>query len=101
MIELKIQISDVDYEALAEVLAPLACDALCEKGGVSTLLGKHPAALKSALRAYLAVKGTRGMEKLLVRLVEKNRDTMIEKLESLAEQRGISAHIDSIGIESK
>ena len=101
MIELKIQISEIDYEALADLLAPAACDALRKNGGVSALLGKSPGVLKKALKVYLKVKGKDGAEKLLTRLTQQNSAAIIRKLEEFARQNGISTRIDGIEIESK
>ena len=101
MIELKIQISDMDYEALAEALAPAACDALRKNGGVSALLGKSPGALKKAVKIHLRLKGKGGAEQLLARLTQQNSAAIIGKLEEFAREHGVSVHIAGIEIESK
>ena len=101
MMELRIQISDLDYDALADLLAPAACNALGKSGGLSALLGRSPGALKRAVKVYLRVKGKSGAEKLLSRLVRQNSAAIIEKLEAFASQHGISAQIDGVALESK
>mgnify|MGYP004464372201 CR=1 FL=1 len=90
MIELKLLVDEVDYDSLAETLLPLVQDKLRDSGGMLSGSPEMAAAMaRTALRAMSQEK----KDELLVQLVTKNRDKLLQKGGELAEKNGIKLHL--------
>lgn len=90
MIELKLLVDEVDYDSLAETLLPLVQDKLRDSGG---MLSGSPEMAAAMVRTALRAMSQEKKDELLVQLVTKNRDKLLQKGGELAEKNGIKLHL--------
>ena len=82
MLELKILIDELDYDSIAEFLIPALAESMareqkgCVLGGV---LANNPEMLTSMARKLLGTMSQEKRDELLVQLINKNRDKLLEK----------------------
>lgn len=92
MIELKILVDELDYDSIAEFLIPALAESMAkdQKGGVlgGVLAGK-PEMLTGMARTLLHTMSQDKRDELLVQLVNKNRDKLLNKGEKVAAKKGI------------
>ena len=96
MIELKILIDDVDYDSIAELLIPLLAESMGreQKGGIlGGVLAGNSEMITSMARTLLHTMTQDKRDELLVQLVRKNRDKLLQKGSALAEKNGIKLHL--------
>ena len=96
MIELKVLIDDVDYDSIAEFLIPLLAESMGreQKGGIpGGVLAVNPEMLTSMARKLLHTMTQDKRDELLVQLVNKNRDKLLEKGRKAAEEKGIGVRL--------
>ena len=93
MIELKVLIDDVDYDSVAEFLIPLLAESMGreQKGGI--LGGVLAERITSMARKLLHTMTQDKRDELLVQLVNKNRDKLLEKGRKAAEEKGIGVRL--------
>lgn len=99
MLEIKLCVDDVDYEALLDCLAPFIGDALKEKGGIAALAGKKPNFLRDMGKLFLKAKGSTGAEEMIVQLARNNNELCTEKIEGLATKNGIKLHVRTLDVK--
>ena len=92
MLELKILIDDVDYNSLAELLVPLLAEKL-EKDGKGGILGGvlagNPEMAVSMARTLLNAMPQEKKDELVVQLITKNREKLLQKGRELAARNGV------------
>ena len=92
MIELKILVDDIDYNSLTELLVPLLVEKLEKdgKGGIlgGVLSGNRNMAVSMA-RTLLNTMPQAKKDELVVQLINKNRDKLLQKGRALAEKNGV------------
>ena len=96
MIELKVLIDDVDYDSIAEFLIPLLAESMGreQKGGIlGGVLAGNPEMITSMARKLLHTMTQDKRDELLVQLVNKNRDKLLEKGRKAAEEKGIGVRL--------
>ena len=96
MIELKVLIDDVDYDSVAEFLIPLLAESMGreQKGGIlGGVLSGNSDMLTSVARTLLHTMSQDKRDELLVQLVNKNRDKLLEKGRKAAEEKGIGVRL--------
>ena len=96
MIELKVLIDDVDYDSVAEFLIPLLAESMGreQKGGIlGGVLAGNPEMIPSMARKLLHTMTQDKRDELLVQLVNKNRDKLLEKGRKAAEEKGIDVRL--------
>ena len=94
MLEVKILISDLDYDGVLELAAPLAVEKLTQKGGLMGKLAGSVDGLKKLLyNKYLAGKTQDQRDQLAAELVAKNQGLLLEKATELARKNGIKVQI--------
>lgn len=94
MIELKLLVDEVDYDSLAETLLPLVQDKLRDSGGMlGGMLSGSPGMAAAMARTALRAMSQEKKDELLVQLVTKNRDKLLQKGSALAEKNGIKLHL--------
>ena len=99
MLEIKVRVSDVDYDKLADILLPLLATELAEKGGLWGLAGRNPKTAGKIAHRFVRKKGNDGMETVVEKLAAKNKTSMMQKVISLAEKKQIRFHLVDISVE--
>ena len=96
MLELKILIDDVDYNSLTELLVPLLAEKLEKdgRGGIlgGILAGNQDMAVGMA-RTLLNTMPQEKKDELVVQLLTKNRDKLLETGRTAAAKNGIRLQI--------
>ena len=82
MLELRILVDDIDYDSIAEYLIPAVAEKLRreEKGGIlGNVLAGNPDVAASVARTVLGTMSQEQKDQLLVQLVTKNREKLLDK----------------------
>ncbi len=99
MLEVKILISDLDYDGVVELAAPLVAEKLSQKGGLmGRLAGSIDGLKKLIYNKYLAGKTQEERDQLAAELVTKNQKLLMEKATELAEKNGIRIQVREISL---
>ena len=96
MIELKVLIDDLNYDSIAEYLIPALAESMArdQKGGIlGGVLANNPDMLTSMARTLLGTLSQEKRDELLVQLVNKNRDKLLEKGRKAAEEKGVGVRL--------
>ena len=97
MIELKLLVDEVDYDSLAETLLPLVQDKLRDSGGMlGGMLSGSPEMAAAMARTALRAMSQEKKDELLVQLVTKNRDKLLQKGGELAAKNGVRLRLCDI-----
>ena len=93
MLELKILIDDIDYNSVTELLVPLLAEKLEKDGKGGGILGNVLAGntnmAVSMARTLLNTMPQEKKDELVVQLVTKNRDKLLQKGGELAAKNGV------------
>ena len=92
MIELKILLDEVDYRSLSEVLIPALAESesMAKDGGVlGGMLSQNKELAASMARTVLDKMPQEKKDELLVQLLNRNRDKLLEKGRTLAAENGV------------
>ena len=92
MLELRILVDDIDYDSIAEYLIPAVAEKLRreEKGGIlGNVLAGNPDMAASMARTVLDKMPQEKKDELLVQLLNRNRDKLLEKGRTLAAEKGV------------
>ena len=100
MIKLEIEIDDIDYGALVKELAPMAGDALQNRGNPLASLLQSGAAGPLA-RAVLDRTPKSAKDKLAAELIGANNRKLIENLEQASARKGVRLRIGRIRAEAQ
>lgn len=96
MLELKILIDDIDYNSVSELLVPLLAEKL-EKDGKGGILGGvlagNPEIAVSMARTLLSAMPQQKKDELVVQMVTKNRDKLLQKGRELAARHGVQLQL--------
>ena len=82
MLELRILVDNIDYDSIAEYLIPAVAEKLRreEKGGIlGNVLAGNPDVAASVARTVLGTMSQEQKDQLLVQLVTKNREKLLDK----------------------
>ena len=96
MIELKILIDELDYDSVAEFLIPVLAESMAkdQKGGVlGGVIAGNPDMLTGMARTLLHTMSQEKRDELLVQLVNKNRDKLLQKGRKAAADKGIRVQL--------
>ena len=90
MLELRILVDDIDYDSIAEYLIPAVAEKLRreEKGGI----------LASVARTVLGTMSQEQKDQLLVQLVTKNREKLLDKGNQAVRSRGIGVQLCDVAV---
>ena len=88
MIELKILVDDIDYNSLTELLVPLLAEKL-EKDGKGGILGGVLSGNRGMAVTLLNTMPQAKKDELVVQLINKNRDKLLQKGRALAAKNGV------------
>ena len=92
MIELKILVDDLDYDSVAEFLVPALVESMAKdqkSGLLGGVLSGNSDMLTSVARTLLHTMSQDKRDELLVQLINKNRDNLLEKGMHAAHVMGI------------
>ena len=93
MLEVKILLDEIDYDALVDWIAPMAAEKMEEKGGVLGLLGRNREGLTGVARQLLKTMSQEKRDEFLLQLLEEKKDLIIRKAneKSQSERLGVRA----------
>ena len=99
MLEVKILISDLDYDGVVELVAPLAAAKLSQKGGLmGRLAGSTDGLKKLVYNKYLAGKSQEQRDQMAAELAMKNQDLLMTKAVELARKNGVHVQVRDISV---
>ena len=99
MLEVKILLSDLDYDDVADLVVPLVSDRLAAKGGlIGKIAGKKEELLK-AVHKFLSQKDQNELDQFLADFVAKKHSLIIEKAAGFAETKGVKVQICDITVK--
>ncbi len=96
MIELKVLIDNLDYDSIAEFLIPALAESMAkdQKGGIlGGVLAQNPEVMTSMARTLLGTLTQEKRDELLVQLVNKNREKLLQKATKAAADKGIQVKL--------
>ena len=100
MLEIKLYVSDIDYDVIVDTALPKVADKLSQKGTfLGKTLKKREKMLGKIAHKFLKKRGQDGTEQLLVDLAKKKRQLLIEKASEIVNKKGIDLRI--VGIDVK
>ena len=86
MIEVRILLDDIDYDALAELLLPLIAEKLEEKGGFMALLGRNKDGMAGVARHLLKTMSQEKRDEFLLQLLQEKKSLVLKKANEKAAQ---------------
>ena len=98
MIELKLTVSNIDYESLAGLMAPMLIEQMNSEnvpGWIKMMLigsGMNSEGIKKIMSHFTESK----LEAMAVKSINKNRDKTAEFLENMSKQQGVNICISDI-----
>ena len=103
MIELKILLDDIDYQSLADVLVPLLAASMKNgKGGIlGDVLAKNPDTAVSMARTILSKMPQEKKDELLLQLVDKYRDKLLQAGENALARQNIHLKLCGLSAEKR
>lgn len=79
MIEVRILLDDIDYDALVELLLPLIAEKLEEKGGIMALLGRNKDGMAGVARQLLKTMSQEKRDEFLLQLLQEKKMPVLKK----------------------
>lgn len=100
MLEIKLYVSDIDYDGIVDMALPKVADKLSQKGTfLGKIVKKREKMLGKIAHKFLKKKGQNGTEQLLADLAEKKRKLLIEKASEIVNKKGLDLRV--VGIDVK
>ena len=100
MLEIKLYVSDIDYDGIVDMALPKVTDKLSKKGTfLGKMVKKREKTLGKIAHKFLAKRGQEGTEELIADLAKKKRQMLIDKASGIVEKKGISMRV--VGIDVK
>ena len=96
MIEVRILLDDIDYDALAELLLPLIAEKLEEKGGFMALLGRNKDGMAGVARHLLKTMSQEKRDEFLLQLLQEKKPLVLKKANEKATQLRTGVRIADI-----
>lgn len=101
MLELRVLVDDIDYSSLAEYLIPAVAEKLRreEKGGIlGSVLAGNPDMAASMAQKLLDAMSQEQKDQLVLQLLGKNREKLLDKGNELLRRRGIGAQLCDVSV---
>ncbi len=101
MLELRVLVDDIDYGSLAEYLIPALAEKLRreEKGGIlGSVLAGNPDMAASMAQKLLDAMSQEQKDQLVLQLLGKNREKLLDKGNELLRRRGIGAQLCDVSV---
>ena len=99
MLELRILVDNIDYDSIAEYLIPVVAEKLRreDKGGIlGSVLAGNP---DMAAGTLLGAMSQEQKDRLLVQLVTKNREKLLDKGNRAARDKGIGVQLCDVAVQ--
>lgn len=99
MIELRLLVDDIDYDSLVELLLPMVQEKLRRDGGggvLGSMLGGSPEMAATMARTALHTMNQDKRDELVVQLVSRNREKLLEKGEAMAQKNGVKLKLRDV-----
>lgn len=98
--KITLELSGIDYGALAEKFLPAVRNKLAEKEGTgAAILAKFTEMPPSAAAAMINMLPQETKDDIAVILVNKNKEKIVEKITGYAEKNGLYFRIDDFNVE--
>lgn len=98
MLEVKLLISDLDYDGVVDMLVPAVSKKLrTRKGLVGRLAWKQEELLRMAHK-FLDKKDQGQRDQFVADMAAKKRSLIVEKLSALAEKKGVTVQICDVSV---
>ena len=102
MIEIKLTVDEIDYDSIAELLVPLLAEKMQENGGLmGKVVGINSELATKAARKLLHTMSQEKKDELVVELLTKKREVLMEKGTNLAKKKGIGMLIKDISVTKR
>lgn len=98
MLEIRVLLSDVDYDAACEKIAPLLADSLQEKGGIVGAAVGRRETLSAIVRRVLRKKNQVERDRWVADLATKHRTVLMKKATDLAAEQGVDVRVCDISV---
>lgn len=101
MLELRVLLDDIDYGSLAEYLIPAVAEKLRrdQKGGIlGSVLAGNPDMAASMAQKLLDTMSQEQKDQLVLQLLGKNREKLLDKGNELLRRRGIGAQLCDVSV---
>lgn len=98
MLEVKLLIDELDYDAVLDLALPILADKLEEKGGLVGKAAGKKEWIGGKLHKLLQKWGREKTEAKVAELAMKKRELLIEKATAAAAKKGISVNIRDIAV---
>ena len=101
MLELRILVDNIDYDSIAEYLIPVVAEKLRreDKGGIlGSVLAGNPD-MAGMARTLLGAMSQEQKDRLLVQLVTKNREKLLDKGNRAARDKGIGVQLCDVAVQ--
>ena len=102
MLELRILVDNIDYDSVAEYLIPGGAEKLRreDKGGIlGSVLAGNPDMTAGMARTLLGAMSQEQKDRLLVQLVTKNREKLLDKGNRAARDKGIGVQLCDVAVQ--
>ena len=98
MLEVKLLISELDYDGLVDIIVPIAAAKAAGKGGLLGRLASSRERISAAAHKFLSGKDQNQRDLLAAEMAEKNKAVLMEKAAALAEKTGVRVQICDISV---
>lgn len=101
MIEIKISISDVNYETAAEKAIPIALDKLSQREDTSfliTALSRFKGVTGKAAMAALSVLPQNVKDEIATTMIQSKKDSIIDFINKLAHEQGMILTVSELSV---
>ena len=98
MLEVKLLISDLDYDGVVDLVVPAVSQKLGAKGGLVGRKERKKEKLLAAAHRFLAKKDQDQRDQFVADIAAKKRSLIVEKVSALAEKKGVTVQICDISV---
>ena len=101
MLELRILVDNIDYDSIAEYLIPVVAEKLRreDKGGILVSMSPIDPLQANVGQAALGAMSQEQKDRLLVQLVTKNREKLLDKGNRAARDKGIGVQLCDVAVQ--
>lgn len=99
MIELRLLMDEIDYDALVELLLPIAAEKLESKGGFLAMLGRNKEGLSGVARQMLKTMPQEKRDEFVLQLLEEKKSLILNKVNSKAAEQRVGVRILDLQVQ--
>lgn len=101
MVEVKIQISDIDYGDIAEKAIPIVIEKMLEKrqgGKLEKVLSKLKLLPAAFVKSSLRLLDQDTQDELAAFFLNENKETILKHINSFATEKGVQIKVESLDV---